>query len=169
MKSSSNASPASHSQLRPVEARDRAAIRAILESTPDAFIPEEVEVALELVDAAVAKPEGDYLVRVLERPDGRLSGYTCYGRAAFTEATWDLYWIAAHREFHGDGSARRLMAEAESDIRARGGKIVLVETASKPSYDRTRRFYESIGYTVVARIPDFYKPGDDRVTYWKRF
>ena len=28
---------------------------------------------------------------------------------------------------------------------------------------------ETIGYTVVARIPDFYKPGDDRITYWKRF
>ena len=42
------------------------------------------------------------------------------------------------------------------------------ETASKPSYARTRRFYESIGYTVISRIPDFYKAGDDRVTYWKR-
>lgn len=111
----------------------------------------------------------DYIVRVLARPDGTVSGYTCYGRAPFTDATYDLYWIAVHKDFHGDGSARRLMADAEADIRGHGGRTVLVETASKPSYARTRAFYEKIGYIEVARIPDFYKIGDDKVTYWKRF
>lgn len=107
-------------------------------------------------------------MRVLERPGTGVTGYTCYGRAPFTESTWDLYWIAVDPARHGDGSARRLMAEAEADIRARGGRTILVETASKESYARTRRFYESIGYAVVSRIPDFYKPGDDRITYWKK-
>jgi ribosomal protein S18 acetylase RimI-like enzyme len=167
MKSSSNESSASRLTLRPPRADDRAPVGAILEAT-GAFSAEEVAVALELVDAAVARPDHDYIVRVLETPLGRVTGYTCYGRTPFTEGTYDLYWIAVHPDCHGDGSARRLMAEAEEDIRARGGRIILVETASKPSYARTRRFYESIGYVEVARIPDFYARGDDRVTYWKR-
>ena len=126
-------------------------------------------VALELVDDAIAKGERDYIVRVLDKPGAGVVGYTCYGRAHFTEGTFDLYWIAVHKDHHGDGSARRLMAYAEEDVAARGGKILLVETASKPSYARTRGFYEKIGYLEVSRIPDFYKQGDDKITYWKRF
>ncbi len=155
--------------MRPVIPEDRGRIRAILEAT-GAFTPDEVDVAIELVDAAAARPDHpDYTVRVREAANGTVAGYTCYGRAPFTEATYDLYWIAVHPDHYGDGSARAIMAAAEEDIRARGGRTILVETASKPGYARTRRFYESIGYVEVARIPDFYKPGDDRVTYWKRF
>jgi ribosomal protein S18 acetylase RimI-like enzyme len=154
------------SRIRPVEAADRGAIERILRAT-GAFIEEEVKVALELLDAGVRDPEGDYLVRVLEE-DGALLGYTCYGRAPFTEATWDLYWIAVDPAHYGTGAARRLMAAAEDDIRARGGRLVLVETASKPSYARTRRFYESIGYRETARIVDYYRQGDDKVVYEKR-
>src|SRR5207244_1798850 len=117
------------------EPRDRERIRAILVAT-DAFSPEEVDVAIELVDISCAKPDGDYIVRVLETPDLNITGYTCYGRAPFTDSTWDLYWIAVDPARHGDGSARRLMTEAEADVQARGGTIILVETASKPSYAR---------------------------------
>jgi ribosomal protein S18 acetylase RimI-like enzyme len=158
---------ASSFSLRPPRPADRAPIRAILEAT-GAFTAEEVEVAIELVDASLLKPEGDYLVRVIESK-GDVLGYSCYGRAPFTEATFDLYWIAVDPKSHGSGAARALMTAAEEDIRARGGRIVLVETASKESYARTRRFYEKIGYVEVSRIPDFYKPGDDRITYWKRW
>jgi len=168
MNASLTASPASRYTLRPVKAADRAPIGEILRAT-GAFSDEEVTVALELVDSAAARPDHDYTIRVLETPEGRVVGYTCYGRTPFTGSTFDLYWIAVHPENHGDGSARRLMAEAERDIAARAGRRILVETASKPSYARTRRFYESIGYVEVARIPDFYAPGDDRITYWKRW
>lgn len=162
-------SPVMDAELRPVEPCDRAAIERILVAT-GAFISEEVKVALELVDAALRDPEGDYVVRVLDGGPGRgVIGYTCYGRAPFTDGTWDLYWIAVDPAAHGTGAARRLMAAAEDEVRARGGRILLVETASKPSYARTRRFYESIGYREVARIRDFYRAGDDKIIYEKRW
>lgn len=167
MMSSSSGSSPSPFHVRPVEARDRAAIEASLRSTPGAFTEEEVVVALELVDEALAKGERDYIVRVLDKQGAGVVGYTCYGRAHFTEATWDLYWIAVHKDHHGDGSAKRLMTFAEEDVRARGGRLLLVETASKESYARTRAFYEKIGYVEISRIPDFYKRGDDKITYWK--
>jgi len=34
-------------------------------------------------------------------------------------------------------------------------------------YAPTRAFYERRGYAAVARIPDFYAPGDDQVVYTK--
>jgi ribosomal protein S18 acetylase RimI-like enzyme len=157
-----------HGTIRPAAAPDRVAIERILRAT-GAFIPEEVQVALELVESAVARPDHDYIVRVLEAPGAGVIGYTCYGRAPFTDATFDLYWIAVDPAAHGSGAARRLMAAAEDDVRARGGKLLLVETASKASYARTRRFYESIGYVEAARFKDYYRAGDDKVVYEKRF
>jgi ribosomal protein S18 acetylase RimI-like enzyme len=152
---------------RPVEAHDIEPIRRILIAT-GAFIEEEVRVAIELVEDAIRKPNGDYLVKVIESEDG-VAGYTCYGRAPFTDAAYDLYWIALDPVWHGTGAARRLMAATEADIRSLGGRLLLVETASKPSYARTRHFYESIGYHEVARIRDYYREGDDKVIYEKRW
>jgi ribosomal protein S18 acetylase RimI-like enzyme len=174
MTNSSCASPTPRSaagrrwgEPRPVQADDLEPIRRILIAT-GAFIEEEVRVAIELVEDALRRPGVDYLVKVIESEEG-VAGYTCYGRAPFTEAAYDLYWIALDPIWQGTGAARRLMAATEADIRARGGRLLLVETASKPSYARTRHFYESIGYHEVARIRDYYREGDDKVIYEKRW
>jgi ribosomal protein S18 acetylase RimI-like enzyme len=142
-------------------------IRHILIATA-AFNEEEVRVAVELVEHSLSDPEGDYQVRVLSVA-GDVIGYTCFGRAPFTEAAFDLYWIAVHPSWQGTGAARILMTAAEREIRRRGGWLVLVETASKESYSRTRRFYESLGYRETARIRDYYRIGDDKIIYGKRW
>jgi ribosomal protein S18 acetylase RimI-like enzyme len=82
--------------------------------------------------------------------------------------TWDLYWIAVHPEAHRQGTGRALMDLCEREIAARGGKLVVVETSSRPDYGPTRAFYETLGYAAAARIPDFYAVHDDLVTYTKR-
>jgi hypothetical protein len=61
------------------------------------------------------------------------------------------------------------MNAAGQEIRRRGGLLVLVETASKESYARTRRFYQSLGYCEIARIRDYYRTGDDKIIYAKRW
>lgn len=128
--------------------------------------------ALEIVDVYLDKPgQQDYVIDVLARPgavgDGAVLGYSVLGPAPFTDGTYDLYWLAVHPDAQRTGAGRRLMAHAEDAIRARGGRLVLVETASKPSYAATRAFYERIGYREVARVPDYYAPGDDRIVYVK--
>jgi ribosomal protein S18 acetylase RimI-like enzyme len=133
-----------------------------------AFADEEVRVAVELVQHSLRDPEGDYQVQVLS-VGGDVIGYTCFGKAPFTEAAFDLYWIAVDPAWHGTGAARLLMSETEQNIRKRGGLLVLVETASKESYARTRRFYQSLGYRETARIRDYYRTGDDKIVYEKRW
>ena len=46
--------------------------------------------------------------------------------------------------------------------------MILIETSSKPEYEKTRRFHSSRGYEEISRIPDFYEPGDDRLVLQKR-
>jgi hypothetical protein len=57
------------------------------------------------------------------------------------------------------------MSAVEHAIRQDNGRMIVIETASKPAYDRTRAFYLKYGCTEVARVPDFYAVGDDKVVY----
>ncbi|HSQ57900.1 MAG TPA: N-acetyltransferase, partial [Gemmata sp.] len=62
----------------------------------------------------------------------------------------------------------KLLAFAEEEIRDRGGRLLLVETATLPKYEPTRRFYLKHGYTLAATIADFYADGDGMAVFAKR-
>lgn len=148
--------------LRELGPGDRAPIESILRRT-GVFRPEEIVVALEVVDAALENPAA-YTFSVAER-EGLVVGYACWGETPCTRGTFDLYWIATDPDLHGRGVGRRLMGEAEADMRRRGGRLCVIETSSLPQYEATRRFYLARGYREAARLPDFYTPGDDKIIY----
>ena len=146
---------------------DRPAIEAILRES-GAFRDEEVAVGLELVDETLDPgPSTDYQWVVAER-SGRVVGFACYGPVPMTDGTFDLYWIAVGREEKGSGLASRLDEAVAERVRSVGGRWVLAETSSTPPYTAARRFYAKRGYDLVERIPDFYREGDDRLTFGKR-
>ncbi len=152
--------------IRSVSADDRPRIHAILVAT-GVFTPEEVECADELVDEAVTQPDkGDYLVHVLE-DDGEVQGYVCFGATPLTDGTYDLYWIAVDPARHGRGYGQKLVAFVEDWLRAHAGRLLLIETSSKDDYGPTQGFYLRCGYVELARIPAFYRPGDDKIVYGK--
>ena len=62
----------------------------------------------------------------------------------------------------------RLLEAMEADLRRRSARLVRVETSGTPPYQPTRAFYERFQYRETARLPDFYRPGDDLVIFTKR-
>jgi ribosomal protein S18 acetylase RimI-like enzyme len=131
------------------------------------FSEDEVAIALELIDVVLDRPEQkDYIIRVC-RDGETVLGYYCVGPTPATESTYDLYWIAVAASMHGRGIGKELIAHAEQLICSRGGRLVMVETSSRPQYDKTRRFYGICGYSELARIKDYYRPGDDLVIFGK--
>jgi ribosomal protein S18 acetylase RimI-like enzyme len=156
--------------VRALEAGDRARILEMVASTGN-FTSAEVATALELVDEALADGEASgYLFLVLEDADPPVvQGYACYGPTPLTEGVYDLYWIVIDRAAQGRGHGRRLLALAEEEVRRRGGRKLLIETSSQESYAGTIRFYERSGYELAARVPDFYKVGDDKLVFSKDF
>lgn len=153
--------------MRPdLHAGDRESIEAILSAT-GAFTGGEIQVALELVDLALAgSREYDFLVA--SGPDDRLWGYACHGWAPLAERVHEIYWIAVDPAVQGCGVGTALIAAVEAAAAQAAARMLLIETASKPSYHGTRAFYLRNGYAEWSRIADFYAEGDDRVVYGKR-
>ena len=60
-----------------------------------------------------------------------------------------------------------MLRGVEEDLRARGQRLLLVETSSTPQYDRTRAFYDKLGYEEEARVRDYWEAGDDLVLFRK--
>jgi len=146
---------------------DRRTVLDIVQAT-EMFTPDEIAVAGELIDIYLDQPQQrDYCLVVAEDEDGRVVGYMSYGPTPLTEGTYDLYWMAVASEKQGRGCGRELVSWLEERVRTAGGRMILVETSSQPKYEKTRRFYTGLNYKEVSRIPDFYRRGDDRITYVK--
>jgi ribosomal protein S18 acetylase RimI-like enzyme len=150
-----------------MSAADKPALMQILQHTPE-FKPHEVVVAEEVIDAYLADPDGSGYHTLTAYTKGQLAGYICYGQTPCTVGTWDIYWVAVAGDRRGQGIGGALTKKAEDAIRQAQGRMILVETSSSPVYENTRRFYLGQGYELIARVPDFYAPGDDLLVMQKR-
>lgn len=154
-------------KVRPMTPEDKPAIMRILAAAPE-FKPFEVGVAEEVIDSYLnGLHQSGYYVLVAE-VEGHVSGYICYGPAPLSEGSWDIYWLVVSEEKQGRGIGGALIAMAEDEMEKARARLVLVETSSKPEYERARRFYLGHGYELVGRIADFYAPGDDKLILQKR-
>lgn len=152
----------------PLTPARRPGIAHLIQETP-AFDPSEVDVAMELVDIALDRPEQtDYHFILAEESDGQIAGYICFGPTPMTEGTYDLYWLATHPDHVRKGIARKLIAAMDEAIKPEGARLVRVETASQEAYGAAVGFYHAAGFTEEARIRGFYKPDDDLIIFVRR-
>jgi len=159
-----------------VQLTDPAAVHGIIAST-GFFHDFEVNLAVKLVQERISRglaSEYHFLFADLE---SRPIGYACFGPIPCTQGSFDLYWIAVDAAHQGSGLGRRLMDEAEramlAGVPGADGRLlpparrVYIETSSQPRYAPTWRFYERCGYTIEARLKDYYAAGDDKLIYVK--
>jgi len=155
--------------IRPMEARDKAPVLGLIRAT-GFFTADEVGVAEELMDVYLGRPgQKDYHVVVVENEANDVAGYMTWGPTPLAEDAYDIYWMAVAPSEQGRGRGKELVRWLEDEVRGRAGRLVIIETSSQPKYHGTRQFYIDLSYREVARIPDFYRPGDDRVIYAKYF
>jgi ribosomal protein S18 acetylase RimI-like enzyme len=133
------------------------------------FSKEEVKTVDELwgeYQAQGAERSGYYFI--VDKEDGKVLGYACYGPRALTDRTYDLYWIAVSPNARRGGVGRGLLAASEEAVRKLGGRLLVLETSGLPEYEPTRAFYLATKYTLEGTLKDFYKDGDDLVIFTKR-
>lgn len=154
-------------RLGPLARRERGAVETIVRDAK-VFREDEIAVALEVLDAYLAHPGKDYHALGAFTPGGVLLGFAIYGPTPCTLGTWDLYWIAVAPGAQGSGVGSLLLKEVERRLTDALARLVIIETSSLPAYEAARAFYRRHGYTEVARVPDFYAIGDDRMIFAKR-
>ena len=146
---------------------DGSQIHAVNTNT-SVFSQEEVECVDELWEEYQAQgPELSGYYFIVEKEEGQVLGYACYGPRALTDRTYDLYWIAVGPNARRGGVGRGLLAATEAAVRSQGGRLLIVETSGLPKYEPTRTFYLATGYILEATLKDFYRDGDDLVIFTK--
>ena len=156
-------------QLRALSPADREPLAQMLARIPQ-FDLEDVALALELIDFALERPgQKDYAFKLAFETGKTLVGYACYGPTPITDRTFSLYWIAVIPECAGQGIGTQILEAVEQELQELHARMLLIETSSRPDYELTRRFYLKNGCQVAEVFRDFFRVGEDRVTYIKRF
>lgn len=154
--------------FRSLKDQDRKPLERMLASIRS-FDAQDRALAMELIDIALDQAEQkDYLFILAIDDQDREIGYTCYGPTPLTDGTFDLYWIVVDPMVSGKGIGTLLLQAVEQDVRDRLGRLLIIETSSSQNYSQAHHFYQKNGYNLVETIRDFYRPGEDRLTYLKR-
>ena len=143
---------------------------AILELTRRVavFNEEEVDTVEELLEGYAYSPEESGYYFLSCRRQGQLAGFACWGPRALSGSGYDLYWVCADPDLHGQGIGKALLRAVEDAVRACEGIWIVIETSDTDHYAPARRLYERSGYTLAMHLPDFYYPGDGMCTFTKK-
>ncbi len=153
--------------IRPIFPEDREQLLTLIQLQTN-FLPCEIDVAMEVIDETF-NPAEDYKTLAAVEDDGRISGFISYGPIPLTERRYDLYWIAVDPTHGRHGIGSQLMTAMENNLRLIGSGHIYIDTSSTEGYAKARAFYEKNGYHIAACLRDFYREGDDRILYLKKF
>jgi GNAT superfamily N-acetyltransferase len=155
-------------KIRPLVEKDRVSLPSMLIKTRS-FTSAEIDVAMELIDIVLKDEiQKDYQIYCMVDDQDQAIGYICYGPTPMTQGTFDLYWIAVDPDFQKQGVGSKLIGFLEEWVKTRGGRMILADTSTIPHYEKTQNFYLRNGFQEVARVPDYYYPGNDRVTFCRK-
>ena len=155
-------------KIRQLFEKDRATLLSMLIKTRS-FTSAEIDVAMELIDIVLKdRVQKDYRIECMVNDQDLVVGYICYGPTPMAQGTFDLYWVAVDPDYQKQGAGSKLLSFLEEVVKARGGRMILADTSTIPDFEKTQKFYLKNGFQEVARIPDYYRPGNDRITFCRR-
>lgn len=117
----------------------------------------------------------EHKARVLDLPAGAASGGERWPAgwtycAPCDAGGLELFWIGVNPTVQNSGFGKTLLRDIENRVKAEGHSRLVICTSSAPSTNRAKAFYERNGYQRGADVaPDFYGPGEDKITFAKVF
>ena len=155
--------------IREIKKEDREKIIRLIRATKN-FSDAEVTIAEELIDICIDIQSKKIIMLTSRKSGTHVAGFLLLGPTPATVGTYDMYWIAVDPEFQGHGIAQGL-DELRGNVlcESANGYLLIAETSSQPSYERTRAFYASRIMKCLRKSRDYYKPGDDLVIFGKVF
>lgn len=150
-------------EIRKVVKNDLEGIKNVL-NTIELFPPEMLD---DMIAEYLNNPETEE-IWFTSIQDGKICGIGYCAPEKLTDRTYNLYAIGVQNDLQGKGFGKKMMSYIEGYLRDKGNRILIVDTSSTPEFDQTRAFYQHLGYSKEATIRDFWKEGDDKVTFWKK-
>lgn len=151
--------------VTPITLQDRQRVVEISRMQKN-FLDCEIDIAIEVIDGSLSSTK-DYETLVARDEKERVWGFISFGAVPLTENRYDLYWIAVDPGSGRSGIGTHLIKAMETSLCRGGIGHIYIDTSSIPEYLPARNFYEKHGYQAVARLQDFYRPGDDKIIYRK--
>jgi ribosomal protein S18 acetylase RimI-like enzyme len=169
--------------VRSAVSADIPALIAVAQGTA-MFTPDEMAFMEGSVRSHFDEPQEGHRWTVLEAIGGGASAPSSREAGAATEArvlgaanlapemadgVFNLLFIGTLPDHRRLGGGSLLLRDAEAHLRGLGARLMIVDTSSLPAFGPARAFYARHGYDEEARIRDYWKPGDDKVTFRKQF
>ncbi|MFK8164737.1 MAG: GNAT family N-acetyltransferase [Lewinella sp.] len=146
---------------------DKPALFQVAESC-GLFQAEELGELGGMIDAFLSgEMEGHQWLTLREGNEVKAAAY--YAPETFADGVWNLYFIGVLADQQGKGHGSAILKHVEQTLTSQGQRILIIETSSLDGFELTRKFYDQHGYTVEARIRDYYEEGEDKVVFWKKF
>lgn len=152
--------------IRPIVPNDTPALLEVICSS-GLFRPEDADSIQAMLDEYHGRNEDGRKILALAE-NGTLTAVAYYAPKEFADRVWELLMIAVSGSRQRQGLGSEVLRVVEESIRAVNGRLLLIETSDKSSFERTRLFYQKHGYSEVARIPDYFTDGDGKVSFVKR-
>ncbi|MBV6633329.1 MAG: GNAT family N-acetyltransferase [Alphaproteobacteria bacterium] len=150
-------------QIRPVTSADIIGLKTLIEAV--ALFP--TEMLDDMIAGYLDGMANDFWFTACDADDRPL-GFGFCEPERMTVGTWNLLAIGVMPDHQGTGIGGRMISYLEQQLRAKAGRVLLVETMGTPEFERTRQFYHRSGFTEEARIRDFYEAGGDKIVFWKQ-
>ena len=154
--------------VRPVcEADEKAVLRVL--SASELFSSDELPGLMDVIKGHFAVTghanEEDGGVLVVEAAGG-IAAVAYYAPERMTQGTWNLYMLVVDPEQRRHRFGTMLIDAVERTL-LRRAHLLLVETIDLPAFLAARSLYLRSGFTLEARVRDFYKPGEDKLIFRK--
>ncbi|MFH1459379.1 MAG: GNAT family N-acetyltransferase [Candidatus Omnitrophota bacterium] len=133
----------------------------------EAFTEGELDILREVLEDLQNNKKTSYHL-LEEEVEGKLVGFTLFGRTPLTEFTWDIYWLIVDKLFQGKGVGKSLLVRTEEFIK---GKIpraaIKLETSTRKKYSAAHGLYKRNKFMEAGKLPNFYSEGDDMIIFYK--
>jgi GNAT superfamily N-acetyltransferase len=136
----------------------------------EVFSEEELDaLSAVLEEFALLGPEDSGYDFLVDRVDGRILGFACFGPRDLTDGVCEIYYLAVDPASRKQNVGTRLLRAAEAEAREAGARMMIAETSSAPRFGGGGEFCRKSGYQAEAGIKDFYAMGEDLAVFVKRF
>lgn len=131
------------------------------------FEPEELVFLEEMFNKWLEGDLGENSKWIVASKGGVVIGTAYFAPEQFANGTWNVYFIAVEPDKQRSGIGADLMDYIEKVLATQGERVLIVETSSLPRLEKARKFYLRQGYYQESCIREFYKAGDDKITFRK--